>query len=389
MSKTAKDILALVILLAVFYYAKTGTLPKLDPIQLPAVHETQEVSNPFKGIALDADCYPKNAAESYYWYGFLSEEEQAIYHAMYELAMDPYDVGKTITLKTSKNPGESEFHDSWNNARFSLLYDHPEFFYLMPAAYSEDSELGDLRYRYYDKHGDYTVEILILDISPKVPELISRFNRQTRRFLEFLDMGASQEEIAKKLHDLLIHNVGYDDAVMELEKHVDLAHTAYGAICTNSEGDAFHAVCDGYSLGYHYLLQQCGIPSLVLEGDAGTSQEDFGAHCWNMVKLNGQWKETDVTWNDIGSNIDDLKKDQYYDLAMRAYQDPAYYEKITHYLYMVSTAQMNDYDPGSSMRYYDGSGRWYSHVGKSFHRRRKPQQEWSMGNLMQYAPIAY
>ena len=64
-------------------------------------------------------------------------------------------------------------------------------------------------------------------------------------------------------------------------------HSAYGAIVKSS------AVCDGYARAYQYLLYKVGILSHVATGVA-----DGGGHAWNLVKLDGKWYYTDLTWDD-------------------------------------------------------------------------------------------
>lgn len=68
-------------------------------------------------------------------------------------------------------------------------------------------------------------------------------------------------------------------------------HSAYGALV---EGDA---VCDGYSKAYQYILRKMGIESHIATGTG-----KGGAHAWNLVKLDGKWYYTDVTWDDAEAN---------------------------------------------------------------------------------------
>ena len=54
------------------------------------------------------------------------------------------------------------------------------------------------------------------------------------------------------------------------------------SILMNGQG-----ICNGYATLLHYTLDHLGIPVEWVCNDP---------HCWNIVKLDGQWYQTDVTW---------------------------------------------------------------------------------------------
>lgn len=57
------------------------------------------------------------------------------------------------------------------------------------------------------------------------------------------------------------------------------------------------SVCEGYSKAFSYLCQSVGIECLLVSGTA-VSSISSGPHMWNMVKIDGSWYHTDVTWDD-------------------------------------------------------------------------------------------
>ena len=95
---------------------------------------------------------------------------------------------------------------------------------------------------------------------------------------------------AKTLHDRLIDTVTYVST--------DNDQNAYGALV---EGKA---VCNGYSKAYQHLMIKAGIPAWYVRGNSinPTTQKTEG-HAWNLVKLDGEWYYTDVTWDDQGEDI--------------------------------------------------------------------------------------
>ena len=91
-----------------------------------------------------------------------------------------------------------------------------------------------------------------------------------------LGTNAEKEQYA---HDGLMLAAVYDASS-------PLGQSAYSALVHGK------TVCAGYARAYQYLLQQLGIPCYYCTGYAG---ED---HAWNIVKLDGDYYNVDVTWDD-------------------------------------------------------------------------------------------
>ena len=156
----------------------------------------------------------------------------------------------------------------------------------------------------------------------------------------------------------------------------------------NSRGEANRAVCDGYSYAYEYLLQKAGIRSTVVAGRAGDDEETAGPHSWNLVELNGQWYEVDATWNDISAEEALDKETDYSEIAEEAMNNAWYTNRLTHYLFNVTTAQISFFEPGSRYRYTNDRG-WVSFLGDSVHIRHSEDEADETGDYMTpLAPIA-
>lgn len=89
------------------------------------------------------------------------------------------------------------------------------------------------------------------------------------------------------LHDYLAVNCAYDKENLDLgvDKVPDKSHSTYGVFADGT------AVCDGYALAYKYLLNKQGIECHMVTSTAM-------AHAWNMVVLDGEYYQVDVTWDD-------------------------------------------------------------------------------------------
>lgn len=84
------------------------------------------------------------------------------------------------------------------------------------------------------------------------------------------------------------------------------SHSPYGALIEQS------AVCEGYARAAQLIFSLCSIDSYYVVGD--TPQ---GGHAWNLVKVDGQYYQLDVTWNDVDSqpNMYYLVTDDYMSLS--------------------------------------------------------------------------
>lgn len=101
-------------------------------------------------------------------------------------------------------------------------------------------------------------------------------------------LSGSEYDKAKTLHDRLIDTVTYTNTPND--------QNSYGALV---EGKA---VCNGYARAYQHLMNKVGIPTWYVKGTSNNPSTGSPiGHAWNVVKIDGQWYYTDVTWDDQGT----------------------------------------------------------------------------------------
>ena len=96
--------------------------------------------------------------------------------------------------------------------------------------------------------------------------------------------GKSHYEIIWTVNEYLCDTIYYPAQ----EPYAPETHTAYGALANGT------AVCEGYALAAKLMLNELGIPCDIQTGTCTGG----GGHAWNLVQLEGQWYQLDVTWND-------------------------------------------------------------------------------------------
>ncbi|MBR5134018.1 MAG: hypothetical protein IKV35_00290 [Clostridia bacterium] len=99
----------------------------------------------------------------------------------------------------------------------------------------------------------------------------------------------------KRVHDWLVLRADYD-----VSHKAAYTHDMRG-IMLNGTG-----VCESYSRSFQYLMYRCGIQTIVTGGKAASGE----SHMWNVLLLNGDWYQMDVTWNDpvFGSELATIMK---------------------------------------------------------------------------------
>lgn len=89
------------------------------------------------------------------------------------------------------------------------------------------------------------------------------------------------------------NNVGLGSTTQDLKsKEFYYCHSSVGILLKG------YGVCESYALAMNRLLDEAGIPSMVVYGTG-----NGGGHAWNYVQMpNGSWYMLDSTWNDAGAS---------------------------------------------------------------------------------------
>lgn len=126
---------------------------------------------------------------------------------------------------------------------------------------------------------------LVLDISSKYYNTEDKI----RSVLNKLNIpeGASDEQKVRLIHDFIVSNFDYDSS--------DFRSSAGSVADAIASGGKL--VCSGYARLFMQLCNKYGLDCDPIYGKAYG-----GPHVWNKVKVNGEWKYIDVTWDDNTSS---------------------------------------------------------------------------------------
>jgi hypothetical protein len=294
-----------------------------------------------------------NNAPAFYYYGQITDEERSLYDALFAIVQDPTTkkYHKRVTVQT--DPEGEAFKTELTRAYEAMLYDHPELFWFRQNE-------GNFQYLYEKKpsdDGSYDVVIKLSSVYENYEEEMTAFNQAVQEFMAGIDLNRPQAVIGLEIHEKLIDMLTYDDELarrFETDSSYDYGYSAYGALVANSGGQPHTCVCDGYSYAYEYLLQQAGIMATRVGGRAGDNAETAGSHSWNLVQYDGEWYEVDATWNDRDPEYDENQQGG--SIIAQAVSDAAFWDRIRHYQYNITTEQISNYAPDQSFTYYTDAG---------------------------------
>lgn len=200
------------------------------------------------------------------YFQLLNDEQKKAYYFIYDAAEK---VEPSLYIGSYVKIASSEVSDVVN----AVYYDHPELFWLEPG----------FRYTYGSHHMVVTVKLQFnglekdlttakRDFNLKVNEIVSEVNKASSK-------GFLYQEV--KLHDILCSICTYDE-------NAQYDQSAYSCLVGGS------SVCSGYARAFQVIMNKMNVPTYYIVGKV----RDGGDHAWNIIKIDGQFYNVDVTWDD-------------------------------------------------------------------------------------------
>ncbi len=230
----------------------TGDMEGDDSLKLQG--DIAEPVNTGEDLTFDASTYPYRE--------LLNENQQAIYNQIYTNALE-YNT-ETFTLAASVDS------DELSEAINAVYNDHPELFWLNTS------------YKYgCDKSGNVVQVQLSYGISSSdLATAKTNFDNAIATIVSGASAYSSDIEKELYVHDAICDLTTYDT-------DSSLNQSAYSALVMGS------TVCAGYARAFQVVCQELGMTCYYLTGTA-----DGGDHAWNIIAVDGDFYNVDVTWDD-------------------------------------------------------------------------------------------
>ena len=197
----------------------------------------------------------------YPYYQMLNDKSKDLYRQLYANVQDKNTVFKAVRNDINRS--------ELNNAFEALICDHASIYWLVTgyrACFRPKGNCIEIDLEYNSTNSDF--EKSHNNFKNSVSEILQSVQDQSSDYEK--EKAAHKAIAAKNIYNL----------------NAPLNQSAYSAM-VNGE-----TVCAGYSRAFQYIMQQCGIPCYYCEGYAGE------AHAWNIIKLEDDFYNVDLTWDD-------------------------------------------------------------------------------------------
>lgn len=253
-------------------------------IETPDIEEEVKVETKHVAVQLN----------SYYQYSSLSTSEKEVYNALVDAIKNTTNVVNVQNKNISYNKGLSLLQ--------KVLADNPQYFWVSKSTsilYNPQNNIVSSYILYYtDGKTTDTIDANFNLTSTANRETINnqiiQLNNKIEEVTNTIPVDATDIEKERLIHDYIVNTVTYDTSVasktFEYGDTLPHAFDIYGAAI---EGKA---VCEGYAKLFQYLCYCTGINSTQIFGTSNGSN-----HMWNAVKVDNEWYQVDVTWNDTNS----------------------------------------------------------------------------------------
>lgn len=304
------------------YKCPVGGVRQVEHLELPKSMEGVET---FSG-EIDGEISSVRKTEgingsrsSSYGYSTLTSEEKKVYNLL-KSRLFVFDASRKnascIEVAYDRSYYASEIVDVSNyqmtltqmeRIYFALEADYPMLFWL-------DDTIG------YDREGVFVTKWYIM-VEPDYEQYSVRkeaaqsIEKGILPFIQKIDNakinGADDMELELLIHDMILEEVDYAYDSRNNPETAAFAHSIVGVFDDKSSTDV---VCEGYAKAFHLLASYAGLESIYAIGMSG-SGFNMGGHAWNLVKINGNWYNVDLTWNDTESADDDGYRYDYFNLT--------------------------------------------------------------------------
>ncbi len=208
----------------------------------------------------------------------LSSTRQEIYKKMLKAAEDFTDGWIDLgNLSGNQETIKSDISVAYQ----ALGDDYPELFWL-PSSYFISSYSNQTAVCFSGDINGFKCSYLVS--KAKAPAMKNELDAKVNEIIKATENISSQYETELYIHDYLCSNTEYD-------LNAEFKYSAYGALVSK------RAVCEGYSRAFSLLCSKAGINSFIKRGTSRGQN-----HSWNIVNIENNWYNIDVTWDDQTSN---------------------------------------------------------------------------------------
>lgn len=222
------------------------------------VKKNMELRQQMNALAMPKDV--ETVSDGRYVYQTLTKEQKKIYDQMLDAILE-----QKIEVTISATDGRS-LEDIFN----CIKADYGGLFWVESFRYTQYQKNGKTEMVSFSPN--YTMTKKERNITQR------QIDKKVNAYLKGIKSTASDYKKVCYIYKKLIQKVDYN---LQSKNNQNIISVFLGK----------QTVCQGYANAMQYLLEKLDIPCVVVTGRA-----KGGPHAWNLVKLDGEWYYTDVTW---------------------------------------------------------------------------------------------
>lgn len=227
--------------------------------------------------------YPLYSGKEVYEYhrSTLKGDDQVIYDSLKEAMLQYHD---QVTLSVDKPKAENV------KKIFQMVtQDHPEIFWVHGIVATNNMVTGTITNKTVGF--DYSITL------KEAKEIKEKIEPKIQSIVDEAKNKKSDYDKIKFVHDKLItignYNAGYaSDVEYRYQSIIEIF-------------DSGNTVCAGFSEGFKLIMDRLGIDAIEFKS-INNENEDL-SHIWNMVYVNNEWKNIDITYDNQYSDGDTIK----------------------------------------------------------------------------------
>ncbi|MGI6217648.1 MAG: cell wall-binding repeat-containing protein [Coriobacteriales bacterium] len=193
-----------------------------------------------------------------------------------EIVIDISDIGLLTDQSSYHDTGEKV-----SDCAREVIDGNPDYFY-----FDSNIKVGFITYP------KYAVESITLTYSyttDQVATMKAEYETAMADLLSWVPQNSSNALKVKAVHDWLVRNCAYNTTAASQGKDTygPEPWTAYGALVKKQP------VCEGYTLAFVAAMNRLGFETSTVSQTVNST-----GHIWNRVKIDGNWYNIDVTFDD-------------------------------------------------------------------------------------------